>query len=367
LPPYQRPLVEALAAALRELTGVVVPADAWAPEKLPDHLRITVRVTGERDRTLAEGKDVAVLRDTLRPAAAASLAAAASSVERSGLRQWTIGTLPRQVELSRAGHPVTAYPALVDAGDAVDVRVLPTEPAQAHHMPRGTRKLLLLNLPSPVGYVSQRLSDPAKLALLQNPHGGVRPLLADCAGAAVDALVAGLGGPAWDQAGFGALRDQVAGGLNRATLGVVTDLLPVLALANQLTGQLDQPRPAAQQPAAADLRAQLAGLVRPGFVTELGWHRLPDLHRWLQAAQRRLAKLPADPERDRQAMAAVHRVQQAYQRARDELPDRLVPPELAEIGWMIEELRVSLFAQQLGTAYPVSEKRIQRALNGFTG
>jgi ATP-dependent helicase HrpA len=361
--PYQQPLVDALAAAVRTVAGVVVPPGAWAPERLPDHLRVTFRVTDEPDRTLAEGKDLAALRDKLRPTAEASLAAAASAVERRGLRGWSIGTLPRRVELSRAGHPVTGYPALVEAGDAVDVRVLPSPAAQAYHMPRGTRRLLLLGLASPAGYVSDRLAGAAKLALLRNPHGGVRPLLADCAAAAVDLLVAEHGGPAWDEAGFAALRDRVAGPLNRATLGVVTDLLPVLTLANQLEDQLGQVRRAALAPAVADLRAQLAALVRPGFVTDLGWPRLADLRRWLQAAQRRLAKLPEAPDRDRQAMAVVHRVQQEYAQVRAAVPDQLAAPELDQVRWMIEELRVSLFAQQLGTAYPVSEQRIYRALD----
>ncbi|MPZ26288.1 MAG: ATP-dependent RNA helicase HrpA [Micromonosporaceae bacterium] len=364
LRPYQEPLPDALAAAVRELTGVVVRAGDWAPERLPEHLRITFRVTDEQDRTLAEGKDLAALRDKLRPAAAASLAAAAASaVERRGLGGWTVGTLPRRVELSRGGHPVTAYPALVDAGDTVDVRALPTEAEQAYHMPRGTRRLLLLTCRSPAGYVSDRLAEAAKLALLRNPHGGVRALLADCAAAAVDALVAQHGGPAWDEAGFAALRDRVAAGLNRSTLGVVTDLLPVLTLANQLTDRLDQTRGATLAPAVADLREQLAGLVRPGFVAELGWARLADLHRWLQAAQRRLEKLPTSPDRDQRSMAVVQRVQAEYAQARAGVPAGRAAPELDGIGWMIEELRVSLFAQQLGTAHPVSEQRIYRALD----
>jgi ATP-dependent helicase HrpA len=362
LVPDHRPLTEALGEAVRAVTGVVVPARAWAPENLPDHLRVTFRVTDERGETLAEGKDLAALRDKLRPTAQASLAAAAAGVERHGLRGWTIGTLPRRVTLSRAGHPVTAYPALVDTGDTVDIRVLATEPAQAHHMPRGTRRLLLLTLPSPAGYVSDRLTEGAKLALLRNPHGGVRALLADCAAAATDALVAGLGGPAWDEAGFAALRQRVAGGLNRATLGVVTDLLPILTLANQLAERLAGVRAAALVPAVADLREQLGELIRPGFVADLGWARLADLHRWLRAAQRRLEKLPEAPQRDRQAMAVVHRVREEYERVRAGQPDSWAP-ELEPVRWMIEELRVSLFAQQLGTAHPVSEQRIYRTID----
>jgi ATP-dependent helicase HrpA len=352
--PYQERLTDALARAIRELAGVVVPPADWAVEKLPPHLRITFRVTGEDGQVLGEGKDVAELRERLRPAARASLAVA-SGVERAGLRDWTFESLPRRLELSRAGHPVTVYPALVDAGDTVDIRVFPTEPEQAYHMPRGTRRLLLLTLPSPVGYVSQRLASGAKLALLPYPYGGVRTLLVDCAAAAVDALVADDGGPAWDRAGFAALRERVRAGLNRATLGVVTDALPAITLGNRLTERLAGMDGAA----VADLRAQLAALVGPGFIAELGWQRLPDLHRWLRAAERRLEKLPENRERDRRSMAIVHRVQEEYEQARRSVP----AADLSPIRWMIEELRVSLFAQQLGTPYPVSEKRIYRALD----
>jgi ATP-dependent helicase HrpA len=362
LDPYQRPLLDALASGLRELTGVVVPRDAWAPEKLPDHLRMTVRVTDEHGEPLAEGKDPAVLRDKLRPAARASLAAAASGVERRGLRDWPIGTLPRRVELSRGGHPVTAFPALVDAGDTVDVRVFPSEAEQAYHMPRGTRRLLLLSIPSPATYVSQRLSDAAKLALLRNPHGGVRALLEDCAGCAVDALVAEHGGPAWDEPGFATLRDRVRADLNRATLGVVTEVLPIVTLANQLTQRLDATRGATLAAATADMRDQLAALVGPGFITGIGWQRLPDLLRWLRAIERRLEKLPGDPGKDQRAMAVVRRVREEYERLRATGP---AGPDMERIRWLIEELRVSLFAQQLGTPYPISEKRIYRAMDSL--
>jgi ATP-dependent helicase HrpA len=363
LRPYQGPLLDALARELRELTGVVVPPDAWATESVPDHLRVTFRVTDERGETLAEGKDLAVLREKLRPVARASLSAAASDVERRGLRDWRIGTLPRRVELSRGGHPVTVFPALVDAGDTVDVVVFPTEAEQAYHMPRGTRRLLLLTIGSPATYVSGRLSDGAKLALLRNPHGRVLALLEDCAGCAIDALVAEHGGPAWDEPGFAALRDRVRADLNRATLGVVTEVLPIVTLANRLAERLDATRGATLAESIADMREQLAALVPAGFVTGTGWQRLPDLLRWLRAIERRLAKLPESPDRDQRAMAVVDRVREEYERRR---PYLLAGPDLDAIRWMIEELRVSLFAQQLGTPYPISEKRVYRALDSLS-
>jgi ATP-dependent helicase HrpA len=367
LAPYQQPLREALSTAIRTLTGTVVSPQAFATTDLPEHLRLSLRVSDEHGATLAQGRDLAALREQLRPLAAQRLAAAAAEVEQRGLRQWTIGSLPRRVELSRAGHPVTAYPALVDAGDAVDVRVFATGAEQARQMPAGTRRLLLLSLPSPAGYVAGRLTDDAKLALLHSPHGGVRELLADCAGCAVDALVAEHGGPAWDEPGFAALRQQVGGSLNRATLGVVTEVLPIVTLAHRLAGRLASIGSGALADAIVDMREQLAVLIRPGFITEIGWQLLPDLHRWLRGIERRHERLPANPQRDRQAMAVVHRVLDEYEAVRAHPPAGVDTAALDRIRWQIEELRVSLFAQQLGTRHPVSEQRLYRALDELTG
>ncbi|QSB16494.1 ATP-dependent RNA helicase HrpA [Natronosporangium hydrolyticum] len=365
--PHQQPLAEALSQAARTLTGAVVASEAWSVDQVPDHLRMTIRVTDDAGAVLAEGKDLAALARRLAPAARASLTAAASHVERRGLTDWTIGELPRRVELSRAGHPVTAYPALVDAGDRVDVRVFPTEAEQARHMPAGTRRLLLRALPSPVGYVSDRLAPEAKLALLRNPHGGVRPLLDDCAGCAVDAIVTEHGGPAWDEAAFATLRDQVRGKLNRATLGVVTEILPIMNLANELSQRLATIGDGARADAILDMREQLSAWIRPGFVTDVGWQLLPDLNRWLQGIDRRLAKLGGNVERDRKSMTVIHRVQEEYRQLRSAPPPGVSDAALDTIGRMIEELRISLFAQQLGTRFPISEQRIYRTIDQLTG
>jgi ATP-dependent helicase HrpA len=358
--PYGEPLRVALARALSQFGGVAVGPDEFDLTRLPAHLRMTIRVTGDDGITLAEGTDPAALRDRLAPQAAAGLTAAASHVERTGLRSWTVGTVPRQVEVVRGGRPVTAYPALVDAGDRVDLRVFGSEAEQGWNMPRGVRRLLLLTCPSPATYVSDRLAADAKLVLLRNPHGGVRALLDDCAGCAADALVAEHGGPPWDEAGFTSLQRRVRATLNRATLGVVTEVLPVLNLSGEIGRHLDADHRRLPADAVADIRQQIAGLIRPGFVAEAGWQRLPDLQRYLLAVARRLDKLPSARDRDRRAMAQVHEVQQEYARLR---ASHGSSPGLERVGWMIEELRVSLFAQQLGTAYPVSVPRLYRAID----
>ncbi|HEX5496007.1 MAG TPA: ATP-dependent RNA helicase HrpA [Mycobacteriales bacterium] len=370
LTPGTEPLTDALGRELHRLTGVAVPAGAWRPDQVPDHLRMTFRVTDEAGRTLAEGKDLAALAQRLRPTVQRTISAtpAAAELERHGLRTWTLGDLPRVVEQRQDGHLLRGYPALVDEGDAAGVRVFGNQAEAGESMGRGTRRLLLCNVASPVRYVAGRLSNRAKLTLTANPHGSLAALLDDCVACATDALVAGAGGPAWDPAGFDRLLDAVRAGLNAATLEVVSTVERVLVEYREVIERLDglAGRPTAGAligPSLADVRGQLAGLVRPGFVAATGWPRVTDLPRYLRAAARRLDKLPEDPFRDQDRTASIERVAERYQQARDRLrPGQPVPDGLREVRWMIEELRVSYFAQALGTAYPISEKRILRTL-----
>ncbi|MFD0788675.1 DUF3418 domain-containing protein, partial [Micromonospora azadirachtae] len=172
------------------------------PAKLPAHLRVTFRVLGEDDKPVAEGKDLPALQRQLKTEVRQVVAAAAPDVARTGLREWSIGTLPRTIEQVRAGYAVTAYPALVDEVFTVGVRVFDSaSEAEAAHW-AGTRRLLRLTVPSPAKFLQGRLSNEAKLALSRNPHGGVQALIEDAAGAAIDKLVTDAGGPAWDAEGF---------------------------------------------------------------------------------------------------------------------------------------------------------------------
>jgi ATP-dependent helicase HrpA len=362
--PGDVPLLETLERELLRMTGVPVPREAWQLDRVPDHLKITFQVVDERDRTLAEGKDLAALRRQLKPTMRAAVARAADGIERDGLRSWSFGTLPRMVELSQAGHSVHGYPALVPGPDSVAIRVLESEAEQQRAMWLGTRRLLLLTLPSPVRYVSQQLSSPAKLALRGNPHGSVPALLDDCINCAAEKLIADFGGPAWEEEAFGKLLDLARAELNDTVLGVVGTVERILRAARDVERRLADVTGLALLPALTDVKAQLAGLVYPGFVTATGWRRLPDLPRYLAAVERRLEKLPENPHRDRERMGRVQQMQQAYQQALDRLPPGRPPDEaLQQVRWMIEELRVSYFAQALRTPYPVSEQRIARVLS----
>ena len=354
-------LRDAVGRELRSLRGVSVPRDAWDLSKLPRHLRITVRVT-DSGRVLAEGKDVAELQRELRPRLRAVLSQAAGGITRSGLTSWNFGALPAEF---RDGS-VVAYPALADAGATVDVRLFETQDAARAAMWAGTRRLILLGAPSPAwGFksITGGLSTRAKLALSHNPHGGVAAMFADCVNCATDYLMAEAGGPAWDREGFERLSASVRSGLHEVAAEVVTQVEAALRLAHSVGARMDENYADLLRPAVADMRAQLAGLIYPGFVAATGYRRLPQLTRYLRGIERRLDKLPENPARDAANMAIAQRAEQAWRQAVAELPAaRRDQPDVTEVRWMLEELRVSLFAQTLGTRAPVSENRIIAAL-----
>ncbi|HSK26224.1 MAG TPA: ATP-dependent RNA helicase HrpA [Jiangellales bacterium] len=362
-PPVE-PLLPRLARELHRLRGVVVEASDFDLARVPDHLRVTFRVEDARGGALGEGKDLGLLAYRLSGQARAAVAADAASVERAGLTSWTVGTVPRTFERRHGARTVRGYPALVDEGGSVAVRVLASESDQARAMPLGTRRLLLLSLPSPVRSVVSRLPQETKLALAHSAYASVPALLDDCAAAAVDELVAQHGGPAWDGAAFAALAAAVRAGLPDRTYEVVVAAGRVLAEARVAEREVSGTSSLTLLPALADVRTQVAALVPAGFVSTVGAQRLPDLVRYLRAVRRRLETLPNAPVRDRERMERVASVQAAYEAALAALPPGRPPPaELLEVRWMIEELRVSLFAQTLGTPYPVSETRILRAMD----
>jgi ATP-dependent helicase HrpA len=287
-------------------------------------------------------------------------------MEQRGLREWSIGALPAAITRKRGGYDVTAYPALVDQGDSVAVLLLETPDEQQRAMRAGTRRLLLLTVPSPAKFVALRLNNAAKLVLTRNPHGGVAALIDDCAGAAVDEIVAEHGGPAWDEAAFRALVAAVRAELNLATMEIVTEVQRILAAAHELETRLKATNHPTFATAVADLKDQLRELVYPGFVTETGARRLRDVLRYLRAAQRRLEKVVENPARDTALTEQLDEVRDEYEDLLRELPaGRRDEDGVREIHWMIQELRVSYFAQVLGTAYPISDKRIYRAINAL--
>ncbi|GGQ05104.1 ATP-dependent RNA helicase HrpA [Streptomyces sp. NRRL S-1314] len=372
--PLQEPLTVTMARELKRMVGVPFDAEDFDWSRVPDHLKVTFRIVDERRRTLAEDKDLEALKLKLRPKARKALSQAAAataqrqggeSLERKGLTDWTIGSLTRVFETRRAGQPVKAYPALVDDGDSVSVRLFDSEAEQAEAMWKGTRRLILLGIPvNPAKFASEKLTNPQKLALSANPHGSVQALFDDCAMAAADKLIADFGGPVWDEESYRKLFDKVRAEIVDTTVRAVGQVQQVLAAWQACERRLKGVRSPALLGNLQDVRTQLDGLVKPGFVTEAGLRRLPDLMRYLVAADRRLQQMPANAQRDTTRMAKVHEMRDEYAWLLEQMPQgRPVPQQVRDIRWMIEELRVSYFAHALGTAYPVSDKRIVKAID----
>jgi len=343
LAPREESLLPALSREVRNVRDVVIPVDAWDLDAVPDHLRVTYRVVDEGGVALAEGKDLAVLQAQLALPLQEVISSFARDLERSGLTTWEVESIPRTV----SSGAVVGYPALVDEGASVALRVLGTPADQASAHPAGVRRLLLLSSPSPVKAVRGRLTNASKLALQRNPHGSVGALLADCLTAAADGLVGGA--QVWDAEDFAVLVASVRPRLEAAFADALARTEKVLVAAAEVEQRL------AVSP-EREVRAQLDDLVHPGFVTEVGVARLPDLLRYLQAAAIRLDKLPREAARDRVHAGRVREVQLEWERMpAGDLRNR--------VRWMLEELRVSLFAPTVKAKGPISEQRIYKVLD----
>jgi ATP-dependent helicase HrpA len=360
----REPLLDGLERELGQMRSVTIPRDAWELARLPEHLTVTFRVVDERGREIARGTDLGRLRHDLAPKVREELATAGADIEATGLTTWSLGTLPREIGVQRGPHRVTGYPGLVDRGTSVDVRVFPTAAERDPAHRRGVRRLLLLETPSPARQVTRNLDNAARLALSRTPHGSLAALLDDCVTASVDALITAAGGPAWDAESYARLHALTRAKLESTTVRVLDSVRAVLTTWHRVQARISELTAPVLADARRELVAQVDALIRPGFVTAAGTARLGDLTRYLQAVELRIDKLRADPARDAEWTAQVQVVAEEYAAELAALPTGVEPsPELREIGWMIEELRVALYAHPMRTRYPVSVKRIQKALD----
>ena len=295
---------------------------------------------------------------------AISASARRAGLEVEGLTSWTVGDLPREFSTAGPGGPVTGYPALVDVRGRVDVRVLPSRVEQERAMRRGTRRLLLAGASVPsAGTLTDDWESADRLALTRAPHGSLAALVLDVAAAVVDDVVARHGGPAWDAAGFERLQDAVARELPGGTAQQLRVVARILASTRQVERAVTAVTSLQVLSSLTDVKDHLARLVRPGFVADTGVARLPDVQRYLRALLRRVEVLGTDPHRDAQHLWQVQELQAELEQAVASVPaDSPGREALAEVRWMLEELRVSLFAQSIGTPRPVSPQRIRKAL-----
>jgi ATP-dependent helicase HrpA len=320
-------------------------------------------VLDDAGQEVGAGKDLEALKEPLRPSFDRAMREVAddSGMSATGQTEWTFGAIERSFTQTRAGHEVRGFPALVDEGSTVGLRVMASGGEQEAHHRLGVRRLLMLAVPNPSAKLLGGLDNTAKLGLAASPYGGVRALIDDAVVAAAGELV-DQAGPVRDPEAFKALVERARAELPDASTAVLQQVLRVLAewrpVEKALHGRVEM----AMLPAMTDLRAQLGRLVHPGFVAESGAAALRDYPRYLRAMSARLERL-ADQSRDRGLMDRVDVLQQAWQHRVDALPDgRPLGADLRRVRWLLEEFRVSLWAQQLGTSQPVSDARIRKVL-----
>ena len=356
-------LLDGLEREMRRMGARDLDRSDWDLDRLPEHLTMTFRILDEHGRKIAEGKDLAALKEKLKPKLRESLSSAADDIERTGLRSWDFGPVAQVYEQHQRGVAMKAYPTLVDEGQSVALKLLDTPEEQADAMRLGVRRLLLLNIPSPVKAMLAALDNRQKLALGTNPYGPVPLLFEDCVACAADYLMDQAGGPVWDEAGFAALREKVRADLAETAENALIIVADTLAAAHELDRRLKGTVSMALLPSLTDVKTQLAQLLPKGFIAVTGYEQLRHLPRYLRAISYRLDKMNDDPYRDQANLAKVAQLQREYEDALGRVPRGRRPgAELRQARWLIEEFRVSVFAQQIGTATPVSEKRIRKLL-----
>jgi ATP-dependent helicase HrpA len=357
----ERPrLAVALAEYVQRVAGEPVAAEIWDGAELPPHLTMNFRVVDDAGRELAAGRDLAVLKARLGEAAQLTFSSAGPGIEKSGIRAWDFGELPAQIAFTRGGRALTGYPAIADEGESVAIRLFDTRAAADPAMRGGVRRLLRLGLKEQMKQLEKSLPGFAQAALALRALAPAEDWKEDLLTAIADRAFIGDDDLPRGAHGFEDLKQRA-----RTRLPAVREaacrLFAAIAEEHQRAQQtLSAAAKSIPQP-AADVRAQLARLVFRGFLSATPWDRLHDLPRYLKAAQLRLGKFAGDSERDQRHAASIAELWRRYEaRAAQQRRAGTSDPRLEDYRWRIEELRVSLYAQELKTPYPVSYKRLDK-------
>ncbi len=384
MPPSDTPLLQAIARYIREQKQVDVPLDAFRLEQLPQHLLMNFRVIDEHGRQLGMGRNFAALRGewaakqqgnsvipplsrgeserraVSSPASSGRGGRETSSSEAAKSTTWDFGDFKPTSTESRAGQTITVFNALVDAGDAVSLQTFDTqEEAKAAHR-AGLRRLFMLALKEQVKYLEKNLPDMQKLAMLFMPFGSQQDLQRQVLAVTFDRCC--LNEPWPETEKEFATRSKEA----KARLNLVGQEIARLAgavLTEYQALQKALPGFKAHGPATQDIRSQCERLLHKEWIAATPYERMQHLPRYLKAINVRLEKLRANPARDAQNMAQMAPLVQQWQRRLQ--AQQGADARLEDFGWMLQELRVSLFAQELKTPVIVSVKRLQKILEGL--
>jgi ATP-dependent helicase HrpA len=359
-------LYDALTAKIEEFRKAKVPRDAWQPRGIPDHLRMHFQIVDDRGKELAQGRDLAELKQRLATKARASFGKLAkSNLDREGVKSWDFGELPERMEIERGGLRLVAYPTLLDEGASVSVRMLDSAETAAIATRKGLRRLFMIQARDELTYQLRLIADLPRLALHYAELGTSEQLKQELVELAAERAFLTESAPVRDKAAFDARLSagwKKIGPAMKETGEIVRDIL-----GSRHTGRGTTRGKAslAFAPTIADIREQLAHLVPRGFIGGTPYEQLRHLPRYLNAIRIRLEKLQnAGLHRDARWMAEImppwrRYVERTAPPGPGEQESKPVDPDLQTYRWMLEEYRVSLFAQELGTAIPVSAKRVE--------
>ncbi|OGT88673.1 MAG: ATP-dependent RNA helicase HrpA [Gammaproteobacteria bacterium RIFOXYD12_FULL_61_37] len=358
-----RPLLRSLGEELKRMSGVQVPEDAWDLAALPSHLRMNYRVVDDQGKALETGRDLAELKQRLAGPAAKGLAGAAVAIhEQTGLRDWSCGPIPESIAIQRGGVELRGFPALVDEKESVALRILDSQLNAERAMRGGLRRLFLIRLGQTARYLRNNLPDLQRMTLQYAKASGEgrADLEEDLVALILDLTFIEGRPPIRDAEAFNAALEAGRGELMAKAAEVCQLTAGILDRYQRLRQALAGRREINWMESLTDMRAHLDRLVFRGFLLETPFLHLQDYPRYLRALEMRLDKLGHAAARDRQRLAEIkpkegewlERLKRAQAAGRDD-------ERLEELRWLFEELRVSLFAQEVGTAFPISLKRIE--------
>jgi ATP-dependent helicase HrpA len=363
--PFELSMLDTMCKQLLRMSGVRISADDFELTQLAEHLKMNFKIEDDQGRLVAQGRDLEALKGQLQGVVAKAIRKVADKgIEQHAITTWSFGDLPVQYQQRKGNYEVKAYPALMDNKTDVSIKLFDDEHEAKRHHRVGLRRLLLINIPSPVKHLQQALPNKAKLAMYFNPFGQVQILIEDIINAAVQQLLDLKQLDIRNEQQFEQAKDWVRQELNPTAESIALNVEQILTIYQRIKKRLKGKISLDIAFAMSDIQTQLDSLVYKGFVDDCGWQRLTDVGRYLKAIENRLEKLPVDPARDRLHMHSIAKVQQALTAQSAKVPrSQPVPEALIEARWMIEEYRVSCFAQVLGTAYPISEKRVLNYIN----
>ena len=361
-----QPLVDALASALQSLGASGVNGSDFSPTRLPAHLTMTYAAIDKRGKVVDHDKDLAALKKRQAGKIRSSVSKASRAAESKAVAKWTadsLGEVPATVQTTIDGNSVDAFPALEATRDGVRVTVFPTKAAADASMVTATLTLLIREISVSAQQMTKGLPLRQKVAVDQYPHGGAKGLVEDARVAAIRDLMMQHGGPVRTPEEFSALvakvSPEVPGAVRRMVVGIAPGLVAYANMAQELSQW--------EGPAIDDMRSQLEFYLPRNALTRHGLTHLQHMPRYIEAIRIRLEDMRVDPDRDADRQAIVDGAKSYLAAKLAKLPaGREKTRAYKDVLWRIEELRVSVFAQRLGTPKPVSARRIEKMVDKLT-